>query len=134
MFSALVPFCLYLFTLLLLASHSAPHPAHPTTHPAPHSWSSKSLPHRRSHALPASRATPHGAPCPLPRAPQNTPALLAASRRKTSSIHQSSSWRFPVPALHKRRAPPLLPPPAGLRKSPGISVPPPSFQAGQGST
>src|SRR6266852_8214374 len=113
-------FVLLYFNSPPLVSHSAPHPALPTEHRAPHSSSSKSLPHRRSRALPASRATPPGAPCPLPRAPQNTPALPAASRRKNSSIHQSSSWRSPVPALHKRRAPPLLPPPDGPRKSPGL--------------
>src|SRR6266850_3891219 len=126
-------FVLLFFSSSPLASHSAPHPAHPTTHPAPHWSSSKSLPHRRSHVLPASRATPHGAPCPPPRAPQNTPALPAASPRKNSSIHQSSWWQFPALALHKHRAPPPLPRPAGRRKSPGISAPPPSFQAEQGS-
>ena len=35
--------------------------------------------------------------------------------------------------LHTHTAPPPLPTPAGLRKFPGISAPPPAFQAGQGS-
>jgi len=76
-------FCPLLSNLSPLVSHSA------TASSAPHNASSASLvvfkisSHRRSHALPASRATP---PVCLVRFLvhlKNTPALPAASRRKT---------------------------------------------------
>jgi len=56
----------YLFTSLLPVFHNAPHPAPPKAHPVPHSSSPKSLPHSHPRALPATRAKPPDAPCPLP--------------------------------------------------------------------
>src|SRR5713226_6998192 len=129
-----VQLLLFLFSSSLLAARNARHPAPPTMHRAPHSSSSESLPRLPWRVLPATRATPRDAPCPLPRAPRNTPAPPAASRRKTSSIHRSSSWRSPALAIRKRRVPLPPPPLAGPRKSRGISAPPPASRAGQGST
>src|SRR5712692_7366458 len=79
----------YLFTSLLHASGNALHPAPPKGHRAPHSSSPESPHHSRQRALPTIRAKPHDAPCPLPHAPRNTLAPPPASRRKTSSAHQS---------------------------------------------
>src|SRR6266550_3862962 len=54
------------FTCLLPASRNVPHPAPPKAHPVPHSSSPRSLPHSHPRALPAIRAKPPDAPCPLP--------------------------------------------------------------------
>src|SRR6266478_2719263 len=122
----------FFLTSLPLASRSAPHPAPPKAHPGPHSSSSGFLPHRRSRALPTTRAKLLGAPCPLLRVPRSTPAPLAQSRRKTSSTHQSSSSQFPAPAIRRHTARPPLPPLAGPRRSRGTSAPLPASPAAQG--
>src|SRR5258708_2738163 len=88
----------------------------------------------RGRALPPPAPPRREPPCPLPRHRQIPPPPRAAPRRKTSSTHQSSSWRSPAPAIRKRRVPPPPPPLAGPRKFPGTSAPPPASPAGQGST
>src|SRR5260370_8374728 len=105
----------YLFTSLLPASRNAPRPAPPTMHRAPHSSSSESVPRLHWRALSATRATRRDPPCPLPRAPRNTPAPPPASRRKTSSIHRPSPSPSPAPAIRTPGWPPP-PPPLPVRR------------------